>query len=221
MPRAGLDEVHVLQAAAELADSMGAESVTLALLAKRLNVRPPSLYNHIKGLPDLRVKLAVYGLQEMYRRTSQAVADSSKDGKRDDKRDNKRDDERVNGQDAAKEIRKTKEGKRKAEAIYAIVEAYLDFAENHPGLYELAQRPLEPAVHIAGEPLVALMVEQMELRGIYGDQAIHAVRGLRSILHGFVTLSQGEGFGLPYAWKESLHYTLEAFLEGLDSAFRG
>ncbi|GGA50335.1 TetR/AcrR family transcriptional regulator [Paenibacillus physcomitrellae] len=199
MPRAGLDEAHVLQAAAGLADSLGAEAVTLALLAKELNVRPPSLYNHIKGLPDLRIKLAVYGLQMMYTVMSQALAAS-----RNSRNDN------VTGT-------RTGDGA----AIYAIVEAYLAFAEEHPGLYELAQRPLEPAVQTAGEPVVELMLEQMNLRGIYGDQAIHAVRGLRSILHGFVSLSQGEGFGLPYAWKESLHYTLEAFLNGLEHAFKG
>ncbi|WP_138494786.1 TetR/AcrR family transcriptional regulator [Paenibacillus pinistramenti] len=187
MPRAGLDENFVLQAAAELADTLGADGVTLAVLAKRLNIRPPSLYNHIQGLPDLRRKLAVYGVDLLYREMKQAL----------------------------------ESGVSKPEKLQALVEAYLSFAERHPGLYELTQRSLGPEVRSAGEPIVQLMLEQLKQMGIYGRSAIHAVRGLRSILHGFVSLSKEEGFGLPYAWKESLDYTLRAFLKGLKTMAEG
>ncbi len=59
MARAGLDAAVVVRAAAELADAEGLERLTLAALAQRLGVRPPSLYAHVGGLADLRVRLAI------------------------------------------------------------------------------------------------------------------------------------------------------------------
>jgi len=65
MPRAGLDQQTVIQAAAELADQQGLENMTLALLAQKLGVRTASLYNHVNGLPELRKKLTLYGMNRL------------------------------------------------------------------------------------------------------------------------------------------------------------
>ena len=47
MARAGLDKHTVIVKAAQLANRMGLEKITLKVLADSLNVQPPSLYNHI------------------------------------------------------------------------------------------------------------------------------------------------------------------------------
>lgn len=65
-PRAGIDSKTVLQTAVSIADSQGAEAVTLSSVAQSLGIRPPSLYNHVKGLGDLRRMLAVYALRQLY-----------------------------------------------------------------------------------------------------------------------------------------------------------
>ena len=65
MPRAGLSAQAVTDAAAELADADGLDAVTLAALAARLGVRPPSLYAHVGGLEDLRRRLSVRGMEEL------------------------------------------------------------------------------------------------------------------------------------------------------------
>src|SRR5690242_10761644 len=65
MPRSGLDSETVVRAAAQLADSEGLAAVTLARLAKDLNVRAPSLYVHVNGLPDLQRRLAARGAREL------------------------------------------------------------------------------------------------------------------------------------------------------------
>lgn len=73
MARAGLDSELVVRAAAELADAEGLDHLTLAALAQRLGVRSPSLYAHVGGLADLRLRLAVdacHGLRD-------AVADAA------------------------------------------------------------------------------------------------------------------------------------------------
>jgi AcrR family transcriptional regulator len=59
VPRHGLTAERVVEAAAELADRDGLAALTLAALAAGLDVRVPSLYKHIEGLPDLIRRLAV------------------------------------------------------------------------------------------------------------------------------------------------------------------
>src|SRR5690606_29972473 len=73
-PRTGVDEATILQAAVEIADAAGVEAVTLASLAAKLNVRSPSLYNHIGGLSDLQTRMASYGLKQLYERLAAAVS---------------------------------------------------------------------------------------------------------------------------------------------------
>jgi AcrR family transcriptional regulator len=65
LPRAGLSQPAVVDAAAELADSAGVDAVTLSGLADRLGVRTPSLYNHVDGLPGLRRLLTLKALREL------------------------------------------------------------------------------------------------------------------------------------------------------------
>lgn len=64
-PRSGLDREKVLAAAAELVDREGPEGLTVGRLAAHLQVRPPSLYNHMVSLEQLEQDLAVRGLREL------------------------------------------------------------------------------------------------------------------------------------------------------------
>jgi len=53
-----LDIATIVAAAAELVDQTSFEALTLNSLAARLNVKPPSLYNHVGGIDDVRRRLA-------------------------------------------------------------------------------------------------------------------------------------------------------------------
>ncbi|MFM1655182.1 TetR-like C-terminal domain-containing protein [Brevibacillus sp. B_LB10_24] len=182
-PRIGLDQTTLLQAAAELADTHGFDHVTLALLARKLNIRTPSLYNHIDGLPGLRKKLSVYGLAQLFEKLSRSAADLAGD-----------------------------------DAVRALGKAYLAFARSRPGLYELTLRaadPGDPEIADAGEKIVKLIVNTFSAYDLADDAALHAVRGLRSILHGFASLEQKGGFGLPLDLDKSFQLLLDAFLAGI------
>lgn len=74
MPRAGLDAAAVVSAAAELADADGLGAVTLARVAQGLGVRPPSLYAHVGGLDDLRVRIGAVGARELAAALGRAAA---------------------------------------------------------------------------------------------------------------------------------------------------
>jgi AcrR family transcriptional regulator len=63
MSRRSLDRASVVHEAALLADRDGFESLTLSVLAARLGVKPPSLYNHIESLDALRRSLQIEALR--------------------------------------------------------------------------------------------------------------------------------------------------------------
>jgi AcrR family transcriptional regulator len=73
VPRAGLTPARVTDRAARLADLHGFESLTLGALAADLDVRVPSLYKHVAGLPDLRQRLAVRGMRALGERLTDAI----------------------------------------------------------------------------------------------------------------------------------------------------
>jgi AcrR family transcriptional regulator len=74
MPRAGLSAEVLTRSAAELADQEGLAAVTLAALARRFDVKAPSLYAHIAGNRDLKQRVAVLALAETADRVAAAVA---------------------------------------------------------------------------------------------------------------------------------------------------
>jgi AcrR family transcriptional regulator len=74
MPRAGLTVERVVQAAADLADEVGFEQVTLSALARHFGVKDASLYSHVRNLQDLRTRLALLAGGEMIDRIAAAVA---------------------------------------------------------------------------------------------------------------------------------------------------
>jgi AcrR family transcriptional regulator len=65
VPRAGLGPERVIGTAAELADAEGLDEVTLARVAQALGVKPPSLYNHVKGRDGLVRGIALLALAEL------------------------------------------------------------------------------------------------------------------------------------------------------------
>lgn len=74
MGRPGLNRSDVIAAAADLADELGFDAVTVSLLARRLGVRSPTLYSHISSGTDLRTAVTAYVLHELADATTQAMA---------------------------------------------------------------------------------------------------------------------------------------------------
>lgn len=74
MPRRpGLNHESVVSAAIELVNQNGVEQLSLAALAQKLNVRSPSLYNHINGLDGLRRDMTLKGLQQLIQALQPAI----------------------------------------------------------------------------------------------------------------------------------------------------
>ncbi|MEU4552233.1 TetR family transcriptional regulator [Micromonospora violae] len=74
MARAGVTAERLTLAAAELADEVGVENVTVAAVARHFGVKDASLYFHIKNARDLRVRIALLALAELADRVATALA---------------------------------------------------------------------------------------------------------------------------------------------------
>ncbi|HET7560440.1 MAG TPA: TetR-like C-terminal domain-containing protein [Limnochordia bacterium] len=107
-------------------------------------------------------------------------------------------------------------GRSGDEAVQAVAAAYVRFAREHPGLYE-ATFVDDADVRQAGGPVLELVLQIMSAYKLEGDAAVHAVRGLRSLLHGFASLEQKGGFGIPLDADESLRLLIATFIAGMQA----
>lgn len=74
MPRAGLSGPVVVAGAAKLADEVGLDRLTLAMVAKHFGVALPSLYKHVSGLDALQQKISALATAELAEEVTIAVA---------------------------------------------------------------------------------------------------------------------------------------------------
>jgi AcrR family transcriptional regulator len=207
LPRAGLTRERVVAEAATVADEVGLEQLTLAAVAKRFGVTVPSLYKHVEGLDALKRDLAAQAVRELVVAMSTAAV-----------------------------------GRAGRDALHAIATAVRDYAHAHPGRYAASVRgptPDEAELVAANEAALAIFLGALSGYGIAGDagqfgelldrgvppaqladrslqDAVDAVRSLRAVIHGFVTLEAAGGFGLP----RSLDATYTRLIDSLDIAFR-
>jgi AcrR family transcriptional regulator len=91
-------------------------------------------------------------------------------------------------------------GRSRGDALRAVARAYRAYALEHPGAYAALQRaPVadDADAQAAAAQVVGVVVAVLRGYGLEGDDAVHAVRAVRSALHGFVALEAEGGFGLP------------------------
>ena len=175
----------VVETAARLVNDAGSfEAISLAQLAQELDIRVPSLYNHVDGLEGLRYALTLHAAREFDRYLNEAI-----------------------------------QGKSGREALVAMTAMYRQLVRDHPGLYPLIVK----ASHADDEELAGITNQSVNTIilvfnsvGITGDQALHAIRGFRSLLHGFVSLEQAGGFRLPLDLDHSFTFLTNMYIDALD-----
>lgn len=112
------------------------------------------------------------------------------------------------------------EGRSGADALRALAVAYRDYAREHPGTYAALQRSRDLAddddARAAGDAVVRVALAALRAYGLEGAEAIHAVRLIRIVLHGFVTLEAAGGFAMALSADE----TFDRLLALLDLGLR-
>ncbi len=161
--KARVDREQIDAVAQALAQFEGLEHITLASIATAVNVRVPSLYNHIGSLDEVKRAVVLASIAKL-----------------------------------AYVLRVAATGRAGADAIRAMADVYRAFAQHHPGWYDAiqaARRYPDDEVLKAGDEMVEIVVAVLVAFHLQDEDALHAVRALRSLVHGFVSLELGNGFG--------------------------
>ncbi|WP_298210941.1 TetR/AcrR family transcriptional regulator [Ferrimicrobium sp.] len=186
MSRAGLGPASVTEAGALLVDELGADQLSMGLLAERVGVKTPSLYKHVDNLADLTHRIAVLAATEL--------GDC---------------------------VRDVAQGRAGRDALIAVVRAMRTYVKGHPGRYRVMNAvtpsgPEDPLV-VASNRLLSSLSAVLRGYRISSTEEIHALRMLRSMLHGFVTLEIEEGFRLDTDVNESFDWMIDAIDQTLRS----
>jgi len=74
-PKMNLSQSIIVDRALEIAERIGIEQVTMANIARELNIKPPSLYNHVSGLDEIKQKMAEKAQHILFLQLKEAVID--------------------------------------------------------------------------------------------------------------------------------------------------
>lgn len=116
-------------------------------------------------------------------------------------------------------IREAIGGRSGRDALEAMARAVRDYVLKHPGRYaatigESATGPADPLA-LAGERGIGSMAAVLHGYRIAPDEMNHALRTLRSLLHGFATLQAANGFQWDADADESFDWLIEFTHRGL------
>lgn len=187
-PRQRWNRDAVVQTAADLADRHGYDALSLAMLAQALDIKPPSLYKHVGGLDDVKTGIQAYATERLNAVMIDAAIGRSGD-----------------------------------EAISAVAEAYRAFMKAHPGLQVALSRPSATAhqgkqdakLEDTNRRLLTFAQRLLDPFDLNEKQRIHALRSLRSLIHGFAMLETTGSFEMPYRLDESFRWAVANFVAGL------
>ncbi|MEU2548994.1 TetR/AcrR family transcriptional regulator [Streptomyces roseolus] len=194
MVRAGLTAERVTAVAAELADEVGFDRVTMSQVARRLGVKDASLYAHVRNLNDLRGRIALLAVDEKTIRIAEATAGRS-------------------GKDALVAFANAwrayaHEHPGRYTATQTPIEIAPELAADAPG----------------PRRAVGLTYGMLRGYGLAEPDLTDAVRLLRSTFHGFVALEAAGGFAHARTPQQSWDRALDALhslLEDWPSAREG
>jgi AcrR family transcriptional regulator len=115
-------------------------------------------------------------------------------------------------------LRRAAVGKAGGDAVMSMGLAYRSFAHAHPGVYRTtlrAPRSDEPELIAAAQDLLDLLLTILQPYGLSTDEMLHTVRGMRSVMHGFIDLEIVGGFGMALDRDESYHRLVTGFIAGI------
>ena len=118
-------------------------------------------------------------------------------------------------------LRRAAVGRARDGALVAVADAYRAYAHGHPGRFAAtvaAPRPGDAEGERAAAEIVDVLAAIVGGWGLEDEDAIHAVRTVRSALHGFVTLEAAGAFGVPVDRDASFARLVQTLAGGLEAA---
>jgi AcrR family transcriptional regulator len=112
-------------------------------------------------------------------------------------------------------------GRSRAEAILALADAYRAYAREYPNRYRFTlQAPSadDPQLAAIADEILGVIYAVLRPYNLGDENSIHAIRSLRSIVQGFVSLEVAGGFAMPVNLDDSFHWLIHLFIAGIESA---
>jgi AcrR family transcriptional regulator len=110
-------------------------------------------------------------------------------------------------------------GKARAEAIFALAHAFRDYAGRFPGRYALtlqAPAPDDAEWQELGRQSVGVAIAVLAPYGLGEETTIHAIRSLRSIVQGFISLEIAGGFAIAIEPDVTFDWLVRLYVDGLE-----
>lgn len=73
MSKRNINDELIVETAACIANKVGLDNLSLKSIAEELNIKSPSLYNHIKNLDEVKQRIMIYG----WKQVSEKLVDSA------------------------------------------------------------------------------------------------------------------------------------------------
>lgn len=112
-------------------------------------------------------------------------------------------------------------GKARGDAILALADAYRGYARQTPARYSFTlQAPDADDEEWSrlGWENISIVVAILEPYRLSEEARIHAIRSLRSIVHGFITLEMAGAFAMSIERGDSFHWLMHLYIKGLEQA---
>lgn len=65
MSKNSISDELIIETSANIANEIGLDNLSLKIIAEKLNIKSPSLYNHISSLDEVKQRLMIYGWEQM------------------------------------------------------------------------------------------------------------------------------------------------------------
>lgn len=209
MPRAGLTPAVVTATAADLADEIGWQQLTLTAVAGRLGVRQPSLYKHVASLAALRRSVSTLAVGELADRLTAAVVGRSGE------------DALAHLAAAYRAFAHAHPGRYAASVVAPSAGDTAHIAAGDAALRTLAAtlRGFEAAGDAADPGAASRTPAGESTADAHGTLAnpsiVHTIRALRAMLHGFVALEAAGGFAMAIDLDESYRRMVAGFAHSI------
>ena len=180
-----LDRQQVVEAAIACVEADGPDALGVSRVARELGIKPPSIYNHV-GKGDALARAVVI---EANRRVLAVLKDA---------------------------VRGVVDPR---EQVLTIAMTLRRWVRENPGLYAVTARVVPDNEHPEFKPVLQDMLDLMgrplAQLGVASEDSIHAIRGLRAAMHGFLLLENSGQFALAVDSGESFRWLIGSILDGL------
>lgn len=175
----------MIDAAIRLVETEGPDALGVSRVARELGIKPPSIYNHVGKGDALALAVSIEGYRRLLA-TLQGHAAPMFDPRK---------------------------------QLGMLAYQTRAWALAHPHLYTVMSRTEPANEHPEFRPLLTAMLElfghPLEALGVQQGDTVHAIRGLRAAVHGFLLLENSGQYALNASVDASFDWLVSTLLDGI------